>query len=60
VGFGGDTDTYAAVAGGLLGALYGYTLIPTEWVEVLSGQGFEVMWDIARRLYTIRKIEQEQ
>lgn len=35
VNLGGDTDTVAAVAGGLAGALYGYEGIPQEWRETL-------------------------
>ena len=33
---GGDADTIAALAGGLAGALYGYSAIPSEWLEVLE------------------------
>ena len=35
VNLGGDTDTIAAVAGGLAGALYGYDSIPEEWRNTL-------------------------
>ena len=35
VNLGGDTDTVAAVAGGLAGALYGYEGIPEEWRDAL-------------------------
>jgi ADP-ribosylglycohydrolase len=35
VNLGGDTDTVAAVAGGLAGALYGYEGIPQAWRETL-------------------------
>ena len=35
VNLGDDTDTVAAVAGGLAGALYGYEAIPQEWKDVL-------------------------
>ena len=35
VNLGGDTDTIAAVAGGLAGALYGYDGIPEEWRNTL-------------------------
>lgn len=35
VNLGEDTDTVAAVAGGLAGALYGYEAIPKEWREEL-------------------------
>lgn len=32
---GGDTDTNAAIAGALLGAVYGRNAIPAQWVETL-------------------------
>lgn len=32
---GGDTDTNAAIAGALLGAAYGRTAVPKQWVEEL-------------------------
>ncbi len=35
VNLGGDTDTVAAIAGGLAGALYGYGNIPQEWKDTL-------------------------
>lgn len=35
VNLGEDTDTIAAVAGGLAGALYGHESIPTEWRNTL-------------------------
>ena len=35
VNLGGDTDTIAAIAGGLAGALYGYVDIPEEWRNTL-------------------------
>ena len=35
VNLGEDTDTIAAVAGGLAGLYYGYEEIPKEWVEVV-------------------------
>jgi ADP-ribosyl-[dinitrogen reductase] hydrolase len=34
---GGDTDTVAAIAGGLLGAVYGASAIPGKWRRVLHG-----------------------
>ena len=34
---GGDTDTVAAIAGGLLGAAYGASAVPTEWRRLLHG-----------------------
>ena len=35
VNLGEDTDTVAAVAGSLAGALYGYKAIPSEWLKTL-------------------------
>lgn len=37
INIGGDTDTVAAIAGGLAGAMYGAATIPSEWVKVLHG-----------------------
>ncbi len=34
---GGDTDTNAAIAGALLGAVYGESAIPTRWVDRVLG-----------------------
>ena len=34
---GGDTDTVAAIGGGLLGAVYGASAIPGEWRRALHG-----------------------
>jgi ADP-ribosyl-[dinitrogen reductase] hydrolase len=39
VGLGGDTDTNAAVAGALLGALHGIEAIPPDWLGMLVGGG---------------------
>ena len=36
VNLGGDTDTIAAIAGSLAGALYGYDDIPDEWLSVIK------------------------
>lgn len=36
VNLGEDTDTVAAIAGGLAGALYGYDAIPKDWLETLK------------------------
>ena len=35
VNLGDDTDTVAAIAGGLAGALYGYDSIPEDWRNAL-------------------------
>jgi ADP-ribosylglycohydrolase len=34
---GGDTDTVAAIAGGLLGAAYGASAVPAQWRRILHG-----------------------
>jgi ADP-ribosyl-[dinitrogen reductase] hydrolase len=39
VGLGGDTDTNAAVAGALLGAVHGMAAIPPGWLERLADAG---------------------
>lgn len=59
VGMGGDTDTYGAVAGGLLGAIHGGNdeYMPSEWKTAMSGQGYAVMERIADKLYQIRSDE---
>ena len=47
---GGDTDTVAAVTGGLLGAVYGIAGIPMRWTSVLNGvvPGYaDRDWDLA-------------
>jgi ADP-ribosylglycohydrolase len=49
---GGDTDTYGAIAGGLLGARYGFRSIPTAWKEGILGK--QVMKDMARKIYDRR------
>ncbi len=36
VNLGNDTDTTAAIAGGLAGLLYGYEAIPEEWINSLA------------------------
>ena len=47
VNLGEDTDTVAAVAGSLAGALYGYTAIPTDWLSALKRR--EYIEDICNR-----------
>ncbi|WP_245644516.1 ADP-ribosylglycohydrolase family protein [Nocardioides jensenii] len=39
IGIGNDTDTVAAIAGGLLGARWGASAIPQEWTGLLHGWG---------------------
>ncbi len=40
VNLGGDTDTTAAIAGGLAGALYGYEAIPKRWLNALQRRDY--------------------
>ena len=40
--FGNDTDTTAAVAGGLAGAHWGLESIPSEWLEQMRGRDIVV------------------
>ena len=40
VNLGRDTDSVAAVAGGLAGALYGYDAIPAEWLKTLQRRDY--------------------
>ena len=49
VNLGEDTDTVAAVAGGMAGALYGYDAIPEEWLNTLMKR--EYIEDMCRRAY---------
>lgn len=39
VNLGNDTDTTAAVTGGLAGLLYGWETIPADWLNVLAQRG---------------------
>jgi ADP-ribosylglycohydrolase len=50
VGLGGDTDTTAAVIGGLAGLVYGVERIPEDWLEVLARR-YDIE-DLARRMAT--------
>jgi ADP-ribosylglycohydrolase len=46
---GGDTDTYAAIAGGLLGAHFGYDAIPEDWRKTILGH--DTMVNLATQMY---------
>jgi protein-tyrosine phosphatase len=43
---GGDTDTIAAIAGGLLGAVYGASAVPAQWRRVLHGWPELATWGL--------------
>src|SRR3954470_15190261 len=50
IDLGGDTDTVAAVAGGLAGAVFGIAGIPMRWTSAVHGRvpGFaEAKWELA-------------
>lgn len=48
VNLGSDTDTTAAIAGGLAGLLYGFADIPSEWVEKIARK--DDIFDLCDRL----------
>jgi ADP-ribosylglycohydrolase len=50
VNLGGDTDTTAAVTGGLAGIYYGVENIPPEWVEQIARK--QDIIDLASRFAT--------
>ena len=55
VNLGEDTDTVAAVAGGLAGALYGYDNIPEEWREkLINCEYIENMCSNAYKNWTLK------
>jgi ADP-ribosylglycohydrolase len=45
---GGDCETYAAIAGALLGAHFGLSGIPNEWRTTLIG--YDLVLDLAEKL----------
>lgn len=55
VNLGNDTDTVAAIAGGLAGVLYGYEAIPQEWLNTLIKR--EYIETMCERAYTNWKEE---
>lgn len=55
IAVGGDTDTYAAVAGALLGAYYGPAGIPEHWQVVLDRMGGCIMRMLAYQLYELSR-----
>ena len=40
VNLGGDTDTIAAIAGSLAGAIYGFNSIPDNWINILKRKDY--------------------
>ena len=57
VNLGDDTDTVAAVAGGLAGTLYGYDAIPKEWTEKLKRKDYiEKMCETASQVWSSKDI----
>lgn len=53
VNLGDDTDTVAAIAGGLAGALYGYDSIPQDWRNTLIKREYiEEMCERAKKIGT--------
>lgn len=38
VNLGGDTDTIAAIAGGIAGIYYGFNGVPVKWIQNISGK----------------------
>jgi len=60
VNLGDDTDTVAAIAGGLAGALYGLEGIPTEWLEKLQKREYlESLCDKAAKAWTTTNQQNE-
>lgn len=51
VNLGGDTDTTAAVTGGLAGIYYGFENIPSEWIEQIARK--QDIMDLAERFEAV-------
>lgn len=54
VNLGGDTDTIAAIAGGLAGIYYGISDIPEEWINKIARK--DDIYELGRKLFN--KLEQ--
>ena len=52
IAIGGDTDTIAAIAGALAGAIYGASTIPQDWLRLLHG------WSLGDPRIWARDLEQ--
>ena len=46
---GGDADTIAALTGGLVGAYYGYSAIPTKWLNDLDQNVLHILKEYANK-----------
>jgi ADP-ribosyl-[dinitrogen reductase] hydrolase len=60
---GGDTDTVAAVTGGLLGAVYGIAGIPVRWTSVVNGvvPGYaDRSWDLSSLQHLARQLDHDR
>lgn len=57
VAIGGDTDTVAAIAGSLLGAIYGASAVPAEWYEALHGWPGMYAEDLERLALDVAGVE---
>jgi poly(ADP-ribose) glycohydrolase ARH3 len=60
VNCGGDTDTIGAMAGALAGAYYGFSAIPSAWLEPLENgeKGRDYVVSLAAELARIKEKEQ--
>eukprot|EP00828_Plagiopyla_frontata_P030243 TRINITY_DN3931_c0_g1_i1.p1 TRINITY_DN3931_c0_g1~~TRINITY_DN3931_c0_g1_i1.p1 ORF type:complete len:201 (-),score=36.41 TRINITY_DN3931_c0_g1_i1:63-665(-) len=58
ISFGGDTDTMAAILGGILGALHGTKWIPVRWFENLENGKFgrDYLINLAKELKNVPTI----
>ena len=55
VNLGDDTDTVAAIAGGLAGLYYGYEDIPEEWLGVIKRRDWiEELCEQANRINEVK------
>ncbi|WP_137726489.1 ADP-ribosylglycohydrolase family protein [Prescottella subtropica] len=54
---GHDTDTTAAIAGGLLGAVHGATAVPDQWAQMLHGWPDATAVDIRRLAAVFANVE---
>lgn len=55
---GGDADTIAALTGGLAGARFGFTKIPTEWIQKLNLETYTALRELSERAIEIIAMEE--